>query len=72
MTAAATGGRLTNPRPTPNLCRGRSMRGGAGYCLMRQPHSEEVANLIVEHYSGGFDEFVTFSAAIPTWEECAH
>jgi alkanesulfonate monooxygenase len=51
------GGRLDQLEIYPNLWAGVGLvRGGAGTALVGS--HEEVANLIVEYYSSGFDEFV--------------
>jgi len=54
---ALHGGRLDQLEIYPNLWAGVGLvRGGAGTALVGS--HEEVANLIVEYYSGGFDEFI--------------
>lgn len=51
------GGRVDDLEVYPNLWAGVGLvRGGAGTSLVGS--HEEVANLIVEYYSGGFDEFI--------------
>ena len=51
------GGRVDNLEIYPNLWAGVGLvRGGAGTALVGS--HEEVANLIVEYHSGGFDEFI--------------
>lgn len=51
------GGRLDNLEVYPNLWAGVGLvRGGAGTALVGS--HEEVANLIFEYYSSGFDEFI--------------
>ena len=55
--AALHGGRVDNLEIYPNLWAGVGLvRGGAGTSLVGS--HEEVANLIVEYYSSGFDEFI--------------
>ena len=55
--AALHGGRVDNLEIYPNLWAGVGLvRGGAGTALVGS--HEEVANLIVEYHSGGFDEFI--------------
>ncbi len=55
--AALHGGNRDNLEVSPNLWAGVGLvRGGAGTALVGS--HEEVANLIVEYYSGGFDEFI--------------
>lgn len=54
---ALHGGRLDNLEIYPNLWAGVGLvRGGAGTALVGS--HEEVANLIYEYYSSGFDEFI--------------
>jgi alkanesulfonate monooxygenase len=54
---ALHGGRLDQLEIYPNLWAGVGLvRGGAGTALVGS--HEEVANLIVEYYSSGFDEFI--------------
>lgn len=55
--AALHGGRVDNLEIYPNLWAGVGLvRGGAGTALVGS--HEEVANLIIEYYSSGFDEFI--------------
>lgn len=55
--AALHGGRTDNLEVYPNLWAGVGLvRGGAGTALVGS--HDEVANLIVEYYSNGFDEFI--------------
>jgi alkanesulfonate monooxygenase len=55
--AALHGGRVDNLEIYPNLWAGVGLvRGGAGTALVGS--HEEVANLIVEYHSAGFDEFI--------------
>ncbi|MBU3749914.1 MAG: LLM class flavin-dependent oxidoreductase [Mycobacterium sp.] len=54
---ALHGGKLDNLEIYPNLWAGVGLvRGGAGTALVGS--HDEVANLIYEYYSGGFDEFI--------------
>lgn len=55
--AALHGGRVDNLEIYPNLWAGVGLvRGGAGTALVGS--HDEVANLIVEYHSAGFDEFI--------------
>lgn len=55
--AALHGGKVDNLEIYPNLWAGVGLvRGGAGTALVGS--HEEVANLIVEYHSSGFDEFI--------------
>ena len=54
---ALHGGRLDQLEIYPNLWAGVGLvRGGAGTALVGS--HEEVANLIIEYHSSGFDEFI--------------